>query len=394
MILEQLIQEFNKNHPDIKVRPSYFPGTGSGMHLEQKLLTAISGGTPPEVVLMDRFIVAGFAEKGVLMNLDDYFDQNNIKLDSFWPVCIEESQYKGHVWAIPLNTDVRALFYRIDAFREAGLDPDKPPRDWDELETYSDKLTKWDGNRLVRLGFAPYLGFGPNTGQGTIYIWGWLNGGEFMDKTGTKVTCNEPRIVEALEWMVKFFDKYGARSLGAFEQGFGQRAQDPLIMGKVAMRIGGDWDIAFLKKFGPNVEYKVAPIPPPRGKKTLTWSGGFAFVIPKDSKYTNESLEFIKFLTNREYQLRFGKGAWVIPALKEVTQDPFYQDSDKYGPFLKLMDVSKYRPVTPVARFYWDQLMKATDLALLHEKSPKQALDDVAKAVQAELDNMISSSPP
>jgi hypothetical protein len=58
------------------------------------------------------------------------------------------------------------------------------------------------------------------------------------------------------------------------------------------------------------------------------------------------------------------------------------------------MDVSRYRRVSPVSRFYWHQLVEATEFALLHGKTPKQALDDVAKAVQAEIDNMVLSSQP
>jgi multiple sugar transport system substrate-binding protein len=108
-------------------------------------------------------------------------------------------------------------------------------------------------DRFIVPGFVPYLAPGSTQGEDTIYIWGRLNGGEFMDRAGTRVTCNDPRIVEALEWMVKFYGKYGARTLGAFEQGFGQRARDPFIMGKVAMRMGGD----FYERYGYNMERSI-----------------------------------------------------------------------------------------------------------------------------------------
>jgi multiple sugar transport system permease protein len=61
---------------------------------------------------------------------------------------------KKHVWSLPISNLVKALMYRKDLFFEAGLDPARPPKDWDELMTYARKMTDPDKGQFGMQAFG------------------------------------------------------------------------------------------------------------------------------------------------------------------------------------------------------------------------------------------------
>src|SRR5690606_35771316 len=96
------------------------------------------------------------ADMGVIMALDDHLGDTG--LDAFWPATVAAVGWQGSTYALPLETDVRVLFYNKDLFAEAGLDPEAPPSTWDELAAASDALTVLEDGRIQQLGFGPTLG--------------------------------------------------------------------------------------------------------------------------------------------------------------------------------------------------------------------------------------------
>jgi multiple sugar transport system substrate-binding protein len=323
---------------------------------------------------MDRFVTASYAHAEGLMDLDNFIKRDGIKSSDYFPACWNECIYKGKIWSIPHHTDVRVLYYRTDDFKEAGLDPNKPPKTWDEAFEYAKKLTVKKGNILERIGFVPDLG---NT---YLHMYAYGNGGRFM-RNG-KITCNEPAVVQALQYIVKVNDWYGRDNIMSAQGGFGQREMDPFIMGKLSMWIDGDWYLGILKRFGPHVKFKIAPPPVPKGKKPSTWSGGWALAIPNGSKNTNEAWELIKHLTSFESQISYATQAFRIPANKKAAQNKFFKTNKYYKVFLDMMKYTKYRPVTPISLYYWDKIREALGFSVDHKKSPKQALDDSAAEVK------------
>lgn len=374
-----VVADFEKTHPNVKVEQLYI----SWGDFDTKLMSAITGGKPPDVVIIDRFVTATYAYRNALEPLDERIVKDKIRASDFFKACWEEGVYRGHVWSIPQHTDVRALYWRKDHFEEAGLDPEKPPKTWDELFEYAKLLTKYDehGN-IKRLGFLPSIG------NWYIHGWAWQKGARFMTPDGRRVTCDEPPVVGALRWMVKFQDYFGRERVDTLLTRGGGQKYDLFVAGFLSMIVDVDGRNYMMKRYAPDVEYGVAPVPTPTGKNFISWSGGFALAIPKGSSKPDLAWEFIKFWISKKEQLRFCKIAWRIPALKAAAKDPFFMNNPHYKVLVELMKVTKYRPVTPVAQFYWDKLMEATQYALLHKKTPEQALKDCAKEVQAMLDKM------
>src|SRR5215213_9730595 len=152
---KKMIDKFHEKNPDIKINRTYI-AQEQGTQANQKLLTAIAGGTPPDVYKFDRFIVAQFAAQDFLTDLTDLASKAGVKQDDYWPFAWEEANYNGKLYALPYDTDTRALWYNKDIFKEVGLDPEKPPQNITELADMSAKLMKKDANgKVTRFGFNP-----------------------------------------------------------------------------------------------------------------------------------------------------------------------------------------------------------------------------------------------
>ena len=109
--------------------------------LDRRLLTAAAGGNPPDVAGVWTWLVTAYAEKGALACIDDYLREENITEDRYLPVFWEICRYKGKMWGLPSTPTSLALHWNKRLFREAGLDPNTPPKTIQELDIMAEKLT-------------------------------------------------------------------------------------------------------------------------------------------------------------------------------------------------------------------------------------------------------------
>ena len=105
-----------------------------------------------------------------------------------------------------------------DDFKEVGLDPDAPLRDWQYFKDAGTKLTKKDSTgKLTRVGVQPTIDM--------AYTWGWSNGGQWVSADGHKATMDDPRNVEAFQFATDMADAMGRTDIDQFEQLGMQRYQ-------------------------------------------------------------------------------------------------------------------------------------------------------------------------
>ena len=336
-----------------------------------------------------------------------------IRGETFYRACWQEACFgegeARRVYAVPNTTDDRALYYNTDLLERAGLVDERgkarPPRDWEELKDYAVKLTERDAR-----GGMTQLGFAPNYGNSWLYIYGWLNGGTFMSDDGRTCTLNDPRIVEALEFMVDVYDALGGvQQVNAFQSTFQSGEFDPFLTGKVAMKIDGDWFQNTIANNAPNLRFGVVPAPAPTGRESVTWSGGFSWVIPSGAANPRIAFELIRFLnTDRIWMLRnvveskysASRGrAYVpqmapLPHINQMVYERFVRDNPNLADRIKthfllfadLMKTSRFRPVTPAGQLLWDEHVRAFEKAVAHTYTPQEALDRGTRNVQQQLD--------
>lgn len=411
--LDAQVAEFEKRNPDIDVS---LLSLGAGGMNPQKLLTSIVGGAPPDLINQDRFTIGDWASRDAFEPLDKFLaaekgQKSPIKASDFYTAAWNESLYKGHAYAIPTDIDDRVLYYNRKVFREAGLDPNKPPRTWEELKEYAKKLTK-----MRKDGTFERIGFIPNYGNSWLYLYSWQNGGDFLSPDGRKCTLDNPQSVGALQYMTDMYDALGGYDkVNIFQSGFQGAEQDPFFTGKIAMVINGSWNLGGIARYAPDLDFGVAPAPVPEARLKgegifkgqapyITWSGGFSLAIPRGAKHPQQAWRFIKWMTSVESALIGGKAQQAFnkakgrPFVFTLSASPAVNDQMlKSFPLsnarlqggqktvVELLPAAKYRPVTFIGQTLWDAHVRAFERACQHVLSPKAALTEQTNLVQKEL---------
>lgn len=286
---------------------------------------------------------------------------------------------------------------------------------------YLHKLTRFnpETGQISALGFIP-LSYGTaNVGDSWLYLWGWLNGAEFMNPEGTDCTLDSPPVVQALQWLSDCYDSVGGiESVMLYHSsavsGLGL---DPFLTNDVALRMDGDGFMMDIIAWKPDLNFGVAPPPIPEkrlqaGFKPVSFAGGYCHAIPATAKNKEgawallrwlASPEAFKIKTNLEASFRRAKGQIYFPSThpdkriqewlqkKYIIENPSIRSTfvAAYNTYVKLLPVSRYRPVTPVGQKLWSEHVRATEAAINHSKLPYEALNYGRRQVQTALDGVM-----
>ena len=394
--------------------------SGEALALLQKLEARLALRGPSRSLHTARELIRALGPEVSLASLVPVAEEliglvQGIHPDRFFNACWQEASFgqgaERQVYAIPNSTDNRALYYNEDLLARAGFvdagGKVLPPGNWRELKAYAVKLTERDADgNMTRLGFAP------NFGNSWLYIYGWLNGGQFMSDDGRVCTLDDPLIEGALAFMVEVYDALGGiEQVDAYQSGFQQGEFDPFFTGKVAMKIDGNWTLNRIADFAPGLRFGVVPAPAPQGRESITWSGGFSWAVPTGSEHPQIAFELMRFLSSdRVWRVRndvlaryaASRGRNFVPAMAPLphinaeTYDLLMHDNaelparikEGFLLFADLMGVSRFRPVTPVGQLLWDEHARAYEKAVRHTYAPGQALRRGQREVQAELDRI------
>ena len=381
---QKITDMFMEECPEIKVETLIIPWGD----FYPKLLSSIGGGVGPDVAIMDGPWMPTYAHKGVLMPLDEFIarDRDEIQPEDYYPVTWEESTYEGKVYGAYYVGGVTGLFWNKDLFKEVGLNPNTSPQTWKEMDEYSEKLTRMGPReKYERIGFIPWQSV-----WNGFFTWAWINQGKFYDAETKKITAADPKNVEALEWVVSYGRKYDPEKIATFQSGWGEwyTAMNPFIQGELAMVCMGNWEMTTIRDFAPKLDYGIASMPISIEGVRTTGSGGAMGVIPVGSKKIEEAWEFIKWLTINGSDLR----AIMCndqPYRWSSFQNPEVTENKKMVEFMKMMPTAKCYPVIPVLQMYIDEVKFAYESAYRLKKAPKEALEEVQKKIQQELDRVL-----
>ncbi|MFD2612516.1 ABC transporter substrate-binding protein [Paenibacillus gansuensis] len=372
-IIEKIIKDFNDSQDRIVVKHTYLPWGD----IWTKNLASIASKNPADVIVNDINTVALRAEKKQVTDLTPYLAKDRIQ-DRFYSNLWKTGEYNGKVYSLPFVTDTRLLFYNKKAFQEAGLDPNKPPQTWDELEQYAMKLDKKNGGTYDRIGFYPlWGGFGWDN-----FMMNADGGTGFFDTQGN-IAVNTPAKTETLDWINKWTKRYGQGTIDNFKAEFGKQQADPFIAGKVAMIIDTATFNTQLRDYGKGMEYGVAPIPERTpGSGHYSSGGGFVVEIPYGAKHPDEAWEFLKFLTDKAPQTYWAEKNFDIAANKAANEAPQLSKDPVFKAAVDNMQVTQMFPTPVQAPDFKKLIDPQVDAALLGRQSSKDALSKADQAVR------------
>lgn len=382
--LEQVIADFNKSQSAIEVRGE---SLGGWENEQQKLLTAIAGGTPPDAAaLLSASVLGTWAENGTIQALDPFIEKSKYDLSDFLPVALEYGRYKETTYALPFLGDVYGLVWNKDLFLKAGFAPDRPPATIEELTSMARKLTRTTSGRMDQMGFLP------NWPWSHFPLYAWAFGGGFFDPNTKAITADDPANVRALLWEKAFYTEYGINVVNSFKSGFGQYAtgSNPFYTGKLAMAVEGEWQPAFIARYAPKLNWNAAPFPHPKDRPDLagtTETTGNLLVIPTGSRHPQEAWTFISWLAGQKPSLKFAVAIKNIPHLKSLLAAPELARDPHFAVFLKLAGSRNARtwPSLPVSSFYQTELQSTEEAVLLGQVDARTALQQLRTKVEEQM---------
>jgi sn-glycerol 3-phosphate transport system substrate-binding protein len=357
--IDQMTADFEKDNPGIKVKPIY---AGTYQETIVKAITANKAGTPPTTAILLSTDMFTLIDEDAIVPFDDLATGADDKawMKSFYPAFMANSQTGGKTWGIPFQRSTIVLYWNRELFKEAGLDPNRPPATWKEMLEDAQKLTKRDpsgnitqyGVQIPSSGFPYWLFQGLTT----------PNGVELMNSAGTETYFDKPAVIEALAYWVDLGRKHKVMPTGVVE--WGTTPKD-FFEKKIAMMwttTGNLTNVRTNAKF----DFGVAMLPAAKRRGSPTGGGNF-YVFKKAAKEQQlAAMKFAKWMTQPERAAQWGIDTGYVAVRPDAWTTA------------KMADYVKGFPVAAVAR---DQLeFSVAELSTHDNQRVTKALNDGIQA--------------
>ncbi|MEL6436360.1 MAG: ABC transporter substrate-binding protein [Pseudomonadota bacterium] len=372
--VDELAAQFNASQDDYEIVPVY---TGNYTEGTQKLQAAIAGNTAPGLVMLEITRYGLFADRGALEPLQPYIDQVGAEwLDQVRPFALEASKYLGESYVVPFNVSTPVMYYNKDAFAAAGLDPEQPPKTWDELLEMAKTLTIKEGDEVTQWGIAP---------PPQWVRWAMTNqaGGGWVDPADNSVQIDMPDSIRAYQTAA---DWVNVHNVSSKEAALDEKVSDEyFISGRAIIEFDSTGGLTRQLNDAP-FDLGVAPLPcdkvcaAPIGGATL----GIVSAASQEAK--DGAWEFIRYVTTSENSgyiftatgyLPIIKGAIETENAKEViAKNPEYLVANNQ---LEIAFARARPPAMPAIRSeepaIWQEIV-------LEQKTAEEALTEFADAMR------------
>lgn len=378
-LTKTLVAEFEKANPDIEVEYTNIPNS----EFFTKMLTAMSTGTGPDIFNMSATRVQAYLEnKMVAPVIPAAFGfKTQADLENAWqPGTLKMPSMGGKIYGIPSEYNVSALIINAAHFKEAGLDPAKPPRTWDELMKYAEKLTVRKGNQIVRRGFDFF--YLPNFYWLDFGVLSLQYGGHILNEAGTESVINGKENVAAMRFWYDLV--YKDKVAGA--QYSMKDSTDPMSdfgNGLVSMSLCYPWGLGTLKQSPVWKDTMVVPLPQRDPAHPVTHSYGYYWMVSAASKNQEAAWKFAAFLAGKPE--RWLKDVSFIQPRKGWTNSA----EAKAFPFIEVwlgeMGKSTFGDKSAKWAEISGAIQRMVERAIMNGMDPKESLDKAKAEIDAAL---------
>jgi sn-glycerol 3-phosphate transport system substrate-binding protein len=328
-LMTEMVNDFNGSHPGIRVEPVF---AGNYVETMAKAMTAVMGGTPPDVAVLDTPELFSLLDRNAIIPLDDFIAQSGGKawIDDFYQALLLNARTNGHVYSIPWQRSTPIFYYNKDMFRKAGLDPSRAPKNWTELVEYAQKLTIRDSSgNVTQWGVeAPVADTSPWVIQGFLIE----AGAKYFDTSNGKwVKFNSPEAVRALQFILDLQNKYKVHPPGPTGKPFWDQVPQDFILQKVAMIYTTTGNMTFIRT-NAKFEWNAGFMPADKQYGAPTGGGSFYIFdkIPRERQ--TAAWTFIRWMTEPQQAARWSIGTGYVPIRKTELSAPAFKDYLKQVP--------------------------------------------------------------
>jgi sn-glycerol 3-phosphate transport system substrate-binding protein len=372
-VMTEMTEDFNKSHPNIRVEPIF---TGDYNQTEQKVLTAIRGGNPPDVAVMRTGSLFTLIDLDTIIPLDAFIVRAGGEkyLEDFFPAFLANSRAEGKIWSIPFQRSTPVFYWNKNLFQKAGLDPNRPPQTWAEVLEFAPKLTIRDARgNITQWGLEL-----PRWDHWTFQSFVVQNEGRLENEAGTEAYFNSPPVVEALQFWTDLANKHRVMPR---KRSYGEASQD-FVAEATAMMYNSTGSLSFVKNSA-KFDFGVSFLPKGRVMATQTGGGNIYFMKGTPQRNQEAAWTFVEWMTNPENVARWTIASGYVAHRRSAYEVPNLNEYIKGFPYaIVARDQLKYAQREFVTHDYakvLELLVVAMAQALDQAMTPKEALDQAQK---------------
>ncbi len=305
-MMTSLVERFEKENPDIKIKCEFIPEAD----YSQKLIPSLATDTAPDVFQVQSGMVPKLAGVGAIQPVDESVMPASMIEQDFVAAATDGLKYQGKYYGMPTDVQTIICFWNKTLAAEAGLDAEKGPQTWDECFDWARKMTKTGADGAMSQSGWGTKGYAPE-----VLSYVEQMGGRFFDEEKNQfVFADDPTSVEAISnWVSlytkdKVYDTQFSKNWAGFRQGL------------VGMMLGHPAMLGNLPVTAPDLDFGVSLIPA-NGDSRASCLTSWGYVMSAKAP-SEQATRFIEFLSSeaveKEWTLKTGE----LPARKALLNDP------------------------------------------------------------------------
>ncbi len=360
------IKEWESKNAGWKVTPEVV----GWAQCQDKATTLAAAGTPVAMAYVGSRTLKEFAQNDLIVPVPMTDDEKK----GYYPHIVDTVTFDGNQWGVPIAFSTKALYWNKDLFKQAGLDPETPPKTWAEEIQMAKTVKEKTG--------IPGFGLSAKTFDNTMHQfmhWVYTNNGAVTDADG-KITLDSPQILAALK-AYKDISAYAEEGPTAYEQ---NEVRAIFLDGKVAMIQAGSGAAYRLKDTKINWGVTTLPLgPDAKGAGTLLITDSLA--IFKGSGVEDKATEFAKYITSPdiqgEYELQGGAG--LTPLRPSAKVDEFVAKDPFWKPFIEGINYGGPEPLFTDYKGFQNSMIEMVQSVVTGKAEPEAALKKAAGEIEA-----------
>lgn len=364
-VVAQLLPEFERRHPDIRVELQQLPFTAA----HEKLLTAFAGDSTPDIVQLGNTWIPEFAALDALEPLDTRIAASNvIEPEDYFEGIWDTNVIDGRVYGVPWYVDTRLPYYRRDLLRAAGVI--EPPTTWAQWRTAMAALKEKAGPTRYAI-LLPLNEFEP------LVALALQQQAPLLRDGGRHGNFRSDDFKRTLSFYKEMFDRGWAPAVSNNQI---SNVWDEFDNGFYSFYISGPWNIAEFKKRIPAArqeEWMTMPLPGPGGPGASI-AGGSSLVLFRASEHKQAAWKLLEYLSGIETQARFQELTGDLPPRRSTWEIPRLASDSYARAYREQLERVKPTPKVPE----WERI--ATEMRIVAEQmvNGQRTVDEAA----AELD--------
>lgn len=369
-VVQELVDDFEREHPGVTVQVQQIPWTAA----HEKLLTAHVGDVSPDVAQLGNTWVPEFEALGALAPLDTLVAASAVVDPAdYFPGIWDTNVVHDSIFGVPWYVDTRLVFYRTDLLRRAGYD--SLPRSWDGWVA---ALAALDSV----MGDGEYPIYLPTNEWNQPAIFGLQAGSPLLRDDARYGAFSEPPFRRAFDFYLGLYRSGYAPVAGLYDIA---NPYQEFARGTFAMWITGPWNIGEMRRRLPaelQDDWATAPMPGPTGAESgVSMAGGSSLVVFRSSEHPAAAWALVEFLSRPEQQLRFYQLTGDLPARRSAWRDSALAGDPKIAAFYEQLGRVEPLPKAPEWELIATRIFDHAETAIRGGLSADAALENLDRDV-------------